>query len=99
MSRVSEPCFDTADCAAKSQCVSYLHPMAFPFAGLGLAGSYLSATRRAYPAIVAGGVGIIVGIAFGFSMGLVGIAVGGLVLAAGVLVLRRDELSAPPSET
>lgn len=89
MRSVGETCTSAADCAAKSSCVSYLHPMAIPYVLLGLAGAALAWMRLAYPLLVMGAVGTLVGIAFGLSMGFVGMGVGVLVLAAGVVVLGR----------
>ena len=96
MRSVSETCTSTAECDAKSSCVSYLHPMALPYTLLGMAGAALAWMRLAYPLIVSGVVGIALGFAFGLSMGFVGIGVGALVLAAGILVMRRGEGSARP---
>lgn len=86
---VGEICTSAADCAAKSSCVSYLHPMAIPYVLLALAGVALAWMRLAYPLLVMGALGTLVGIAFGMSMGLAGIGVGVLVLAAGVALLGR----------
>lgn len=96
MRSVSETCTSAEECEAKSECVSRLHPMALPYTLLGIAAVALAWTRLAYPLIVAGVVGVLLGIAFGLSMGLVGIGVGALVLSAGVVVLPRagDKVSA-----
>lgn len=96
MRSVSETCTSAEDCEARSSCVSHLHPMALPYTLLGMAGAALAWRGLAGPLIVSGIVGLAIGVAFGLSMGFVGIGVGALVLAAGLLVMRRGDGAARP---
>lgn len=88
MSSVSETCTSTADCAAKSSCVSALHPMALPFLAAGVVGVGLAWARQSFALMALGIFAAAVGTIFGFSMGWAGIVPGVLLAVAGALLAR-----------
>ena len=73
------------------RCVPVFHPFAPVWAGFALLGMASLWWWRPWPVVVLGSVGLVLGVLAGFSAGSYGIGCGALLLASGLVAVRRRE--------